>query len=81
MHELEVFILDEPRTVSTVAELAEVIASRIDGGNHFEIASSSRRFPMLDVVVREPYAVVHYFTARVRADTKRSRRSPTLPRR
>ena len=62
MHQLEVFVLDERRTASTPSELAEVIASRIDGGNHFEIASASAGFPMLDVLVRDPYAVVHYFT-------------------
>ncbi len=43
MHALEVIVLDEPRTVTTRGELAEVIASRVDGGNHFEIASATSR--------------------------------------
>ena len=61
MHALEVIALDEPRTVSTPAELAEVIASRTAGGNHFEIASATAPYPLLDVLVRDPYAVLHYF--------------------
>lgn len=61
VHQLEVFVLDERRTVSMLSELAEVIASRVDGGTHFEIATASSSFPMLDVMVRDPYAVVHYF--------------------
>jgi hypothetical protein len=61
MHELEVIVLDEPRTVTTSDGLAEVIATRIDGGNHFEISSATSLFPMLDVLVRDPYAVVHWF--------------------
>jgi Immunity protein Imm1 len=61
MHELEVVVLDEPRTVTTPDELSEVIASRIAGGSHFEISSATTRYPMLDVLVQEPYAVVHWF--------------------
>jgi Immunity protein Imm1 len=61
MHELEVVVLDEPRTVTTADELSEVIASRIAGGSHFEISSATARYPMLDVLVQEPYAVVHWF--------------------
>jgi len=61
VNQLEVCVLDEPRTVSTLNELAEVLASRIDGGNHFEVASVSSTFPMLDVMVQGSYAVVHYF--------------------
>ncbi len=61
MHELEVIALDEPRTVSTPGELAELIGLRIDGGNHFQIAAPDANFPMLDLMVRDPYAVVHYF--------------------
>jgi hypothetical protein len=61
VHELEVIALDEPRTVSTPGELAEVIGSRINGGNHFEIASPTSAFPMLDVMVRDQHAVVHFF--------------------
>jgi len=61
MHELEVIVLDEPRTVSTPRELAEVIGSRVDGGNHFMIASATSACPMLDLLVRDQYAVLHYF--------------------
>jgi len=61
MHELEVIVLDEPRTVSTPGELAEVIGSRVDGGNHFMIASATCAYPMLDLLVRDQYAVLHYF--------------------
>ena len=61
MHELEVIVLDEPRTVSTPGELADVIGSRVDGGNHFMIASATCAYPMLDLLVRDQYAVLHYF--------------------
>ena len=61
MHVLEVIVLDEPRTVSTPGELAEVLESRTNDGNHFEIASLTSAFPMLDVMVRDQHAVVHFF--------------------
>ena len=61
VHELEVVVLDKPRTVTTSKGLAEVIASRIGGGIHFQISSATAPFPMLDVLVQEPYAVVHWF--------------------
>lgn len=61
MHPLDVIVLDVTYTVSTPEELAEVLRARVDGGNHFEIASPTALHPMLDVLVRGPYAVVHYF--------------------
>ena len=61
VEQLEVCVLDEPRTVSTSDELAEVLAMRIDGGNHFEVASATSTFPMLDVMVHGSYPVVHWF--------------------
>jgi hypothetical protein len=61
VHELEVIVLDEPRTVTTSDVLAALIATRIEGGNHFQISSATAPFPMLDVLVQEPYAVVHWF--------------------
>lgn len=61
MHELEVFVLDVSHAVSTPAELAGVIGSRVNGGNHFMIASAMSAHPMLDLLVRGGYAVLHYF--------------------
>jgi len=56
-----VFALDERRVVSTSHELAEAIASRIEGGTHLQIASATSPYPMIDLLVRDPYAVVHYW--------------------
>ena len=61
MHQLEVVVLDESHVVSTEAELVQVMALRTDGGNHFQIASTASLYPMLDLLVRDPYAVVHYW--------------------
>ena len=48
--------------VSTPADLAEVLGYRIGGGNHFEIAVTASTYPMLDVLVQDQYAVVHYWS-------------------
>jgi hypothetical protein len=79
VHELEVIVLDAPRTVTTRGELAEAIASRVDGGNHFEIASVTSRYPMLDVLVRDPYAVVHYFPTEGMAGAQADREVADAP--
>ena len=47
--------------MSTPAELIDVMSRRIDGGNHFQIASAASPYPLLDLLVRDPYAVVHYW--------------------
>ena len=47
--------------VSTPADLAEVLGYRI-GGNHFEVAVMASTYPMLDVLVQDQYAVVHYWS-------------------
>ena len=48
--------------VSTPAGLAEVLGHRIGGGNHFEVAVTASAYPMLDVLVQDQYAVVHYWS-------------------
>ncbi len=55
------FVLDERRVVATPHELAAAIASRIEGGTHLQIASTSSPYPMIDLLVRDPYAVIHYW--------------------
>jgi hypothetical protein len=62
VHELEVFVLDERRVVSTPHQLAEAIASRIEGGTHLQISSVTSPYPMIDLLVRDPYAVIHYWS-------------------
>ncbi len=61
MHELQVFVLDERHTVSTPDELADLMVARSEGANHFEIAPVDSLYPMLDLLVRDPYAVVHFW--------------------
>jgi hypothetical protein len=58
---VEVIALDVIHRVSTPADLAKVLASRVGGGNHFQIAAAAPAYPMLDVLVQDQYAVVHYF--------------------
>jgi hypothetical protein len=60
--ELEVIALDVIHRVSTPADLAEVLRYRIGGGNHFEVAVTASAYPMLDVLVQDQYAVVHYWS-------------------
>jgi hypothetical protein len=79
VHQLEVLVLGERRTVSTLSELAEVMASRIDGGNHFEIAWASSGFPALDVMSRDPCAGMRYFAHDGATETKRARTSSNRP--
>ena len=55
------FVLDERCVVATPHELAAAIASRIEGGTHLQIASTSSPYPMIDLLVRDPYAVIHYW--------------------
>ena len=62
MFELEVIALDVIHRVSTPADLAEVLRYRIGGGNHFEVAVTASAYPMLDVLVQDQYAVVHYWS-------------------
>ena len=62
MFELEVIASDVIHRVSTPADLAEVLAYRIGGGNHFEVAVTASAYPMLDVLVQDQYAVVHYWS-------------------
>ena len=61
MHELQVFVLDDRHIVSTPGELSELMAVRIEGGNHFEMAPLGSLYPMLDLLVRDPYAVMHFW--------------------
>lgn len=61
MNQLEVIVLDEPHTVSTSEELGEVLGRRVGGGNHFMIASATAEYPMLDLMVRDDFAMLHYF--------------------
>src|SRR3954449_676685 len=61
VHQLEVVVLDESHIVSTPAELIDVMSRRIDGGNHFQIASAASPYPLLDLLVRDRYAAVHYW--------------------
>lgn len=63
MEPLDVEALDGSHHVSTREELAELLTTRVDGGNHFEIASSTSPYPMLDLLVAGPVAAVHYFAA------------------
>jgi hypothetical protein len=61
MHELEVTVLDESRTVSTAGELGKAMGQRVNGGNHWMISSPVSPYPMLDVLVQDEYAALHYF--------------------
>lgn len=61
MHELEVIVLDDPRVISTPDELSAVLVAGSGEGNHFMIASATAQYPMLDLLVRDDYAVLHFF--------------------
>lgn len=61
MYELDVFALGGQHVVSTGRDLAEALSSRVDNGNHFEIASTTSTWPLLDLLVRDSYVSIHYF--------------------
>lgn len=61
MYALSILDLDGDRVVSTPAELADAIGRGVDRGNHILIASLDGRYPTLDVMVHDDYAVLHYF--------------------
>jgi hypothetical protein len=60
--ELQVIASDVIHAVSTPADLAEVLGKGIGGGNHFEVAVTASAYPMLDVLVQDQYALVHYWS-------------------
>lgn len=61
MHALTIADLEGTSMVSTPSELADAIKRRFDGANHYMIASVDAAFPMLDIMLRDEYAVIHYF--------------------
>lgn len=61
MHALTIADLAATSVVSTPSELADAITRRFDGANHYMIASVDAAFPMLDIMLRDEYAVIHYF--------------------
>ena len=63
MHDLEIFDFEGRREASSAEQLHLALSRRFDGGNHFEIAALGRAYPMLDLMVSDDLAVVHYFAA------------------
>lgn len=58
---VEVFHLLGHEQVDTVEALGSVLRQRSDRGNHFEISPSPAAHPLLTLMVRDDYAVLHFF--------------------
>ena len=63
MHDLGIFDFEGRQEASSAEQLHLALSRRFDGGNHFEIAAFDRTYPMLDLMVIDNLAVVHYFAA------------------
>ena len=65
---------------SSAEQLHLALSRRFDGGNHFEIAAFGRTYPMLDLMVSDDLAVVHYLPPRTTLAHSRSATSDMLRR-
>jgi hypothetical protein len=63
MHSINVIDLEGSRTVATADDLAGALARRINGSNHFLLSGVGANYPLLDVLVRDDLAMVHYFAS------------------
>ena len=81
MDMLEVTGLDGTRIVETPGELAAALTPRSRGGNHFMISTVGVNYPMLDVLIQDDAAVIHYFPAEGSAGHQSYSKRVDLPRR
>lgn len=62
-HGIEVFHLSGHDTVASNDQSLSVLRERVSGGNHFEIAPATTTYPLLTLMVRDDFAVLHHFSS------------------
>jgi len=61
MNPITVIDIHSTLEVQTAGELESALAERDGSGNHFMLVGPASDYPMLDIMVRDRYAALHYF--------------------